>query len=106
MKTKHSALIGLQATRAALNLAAQECAHWDYESDGDSRHDCCYNLQDAKAAHRAQLARWRKEQEEEARVNHIASERPYTLAERREADKEWFAEFGFHLYSEADLASE
>ncbi len=52
---KHNPTIMVANARRRLALAREECAHWDYESDGEG-HDCCYEVQDAKA----DLARARK----------------------------------------------
>lgn len=48
MTTKHSPLIRLQAAINAVILAEQDCAHWDYEDDGDAGLACCDRLHSAK----------------------------------------------------------
>lgn len=45
---KHSPLIRLDNAKRAYHAAQRECAHWDYESDGDGQHDCCVALAEAK----------------------------------------------------------
>lgn len=45
--SKHSPQIRLANARNQYDLATQECAHWDYESDGDGCHDCCQFLSNA-----------------------------------------------------------
>lgn len=53
---KHSPIIRLQATRRALDAARLDCPHWDYESErGDTVHDCCIAVDEAKNAHRLAL---------------------------------------------------
>lgn len=62
---KHAPIIRLQATRAALDSASRECAHWDQEGadpPSDGPRECCYALDDAKRAHRIALRAWQKTQ--------------------------------------------
>lgn len=48
MATKHSPAIRLQAARASLDLAYENCPHWDYES-GPGHYACCCMVEEAKA---------------------------------------------------------
>jgi hypothetical protein len=47
MPMKHSPSIRLAAAKRAYESAQQDCAHWDYESDGAGHHDCCEAMADA-----------------------------------------------------------
>jgi phage-related protein len=42
----HTPLIRLQAAKRSLELAQQNCPHWDYESDGCG-YDCCREMDEA-----------------------------------------------------------
>lgn len=60
---KHSPSVRLSAAKRRLDLAYQECPHWDFESDGDSGHDCCFEVTDARkevAEARAAIKRQRQ----------------------------------------------
>lgn len=50
---QHSAVIRLQNARRRLELAREECPHWDMEEDSDDTHDCCYEVREAKRELRA-----------------------------------------------------
>jgi hypothetical protein len=49
MRTEHSPKIAENAARTELRKAREDCAHWDYDSDG-SYHECCLRVDDAKRA--------------------------------------------------------
>lgn len=45
--TKHTPQIRLQAARRSLELARQECPHWDYLGEIEFPHDCCWDVLEA-----------------------------------------------------------
>lgn len=51
--SKHSPTIRLQNARRRLELAREECPHWDFEADSDDTHDCCHEVRQAKRELRA-----------------------------------------------------
>jgi hypothetical protein len=48
MKLKSTPNIELASARFSLELANENCAHWDYENGLEPSEDCCYHLIAAK----------------------------------------------------------
>lgn len=61
--TKHSLYIRLQATRVTLDLAVQECGHWDYEHLCGEDYECCFAMRNATHEHRKTLRAYHAAQE-------------------------------------------
>lgn len=58
----HSPTIRLQDARRRLELAREECPHWDMEDDNDDTHACCHEVREAKREfHKAKSAVQTKE---------------------------------------------
>lgn len=51
---KHSPQIRLINARVAYDRASEQCAHWDIDGtfDANNLHECCYALDEARAAYR------------------------------------------------------
>lgn len=58
--TKHTPQIRLQAARRSLELAREECSHWEYMGEIEFPHDCCWDVLDAKQELRMASAECKK----------------------------------------------